>query len=87
MSKYEGLTLQLARERLREIILSFREIEVAYRTRDAFRGSFVKESDAVVTKKAGLNPTFREPVAGGSGSSDEPFETHWRYRKSSFVVA
>lgn len=29
MSKYEGLTLQLARERLREIILSFREIEVA----------------------------------------------------------
>ncbi|NRQ13436.1 hypothetical protein [Ensifer sesbaniae] len=29
MSKYEGLTLQLARERLREIILSFGEIEVA----------------------------------------------------------
>ena len=29
MSKYEGLTSQLARERLREIILSFREIEVA----------------------------------------------------------
>ncbi|AWI61494.1 DUF7662 domain-containing protein [Sinorhizobium fredii] len=27
MSKYEGLTLRLAKERLREIILTFREIE------------------------------------------------------------
>ncbi|ASY61422.1 hypothetical protein [Sinorhizobium sp. CCBAU 05631] len=29
MSKYEGLTQRLARERLREIILSFLEIETA----------------------------------------------------------